>query len=182
MIGLKAQSAMEYLMTYGWAILIIAVILSVLFSLGLFNGNNLVTNACQAAPGYLCQNAVYFHGQIGQGAAGNILVTVGQSTGSTWTGANFVFVPQGTSFVAGVPAISFASSPANTVQSNQQMQSGSFATLYLPVNGLASTTVNIGSPILGSIWAQYAYVYSSGGIQQTGTAYAQLATINIRAS
>ena len=33
----KAQSAMEYLMTYGWAILIIAVVLAALFQLGVFN-------------------------------------------------------------------------------------------------------------------------------------------------
>ena len=33
----KIQSAMEYLMTYGWAILIIAVVLAVLFSLGITN-------------------------------------------------------------------------------------------------------------------------------------------------
>ncbi|MDE1833203.1 MAG: LamG domain-containing protein [Candidatus Micrarchaeota archaeon] len=33
----RAQSAMEYLMTYGWAILIIAVVLAVLFTLGVFN-------------------------------------------------------------------------------------------------------------------------------------------------
>ena len=35
--GFKLQSAMEYLMTYGWAILIIAVVLGALFSLGIFN-------------------------------------------------------------------------------------------------------------------------------------------------
>ncbi len=33
----KSQSAMEYLMTYGWAILIIAVVLGALFQLGVFN-------------------------------------------------------------------------------------------------------------------------------------------------
>ncbi|MDE1846336.1 MAG: LamG domain-containing protein [Candidatus Micrarchaeota archaeon] len=33
----KAQSAMEYLMTYGWAILIIAVVLGALYQLGVFN-------------------------------------------------------------------------------------------------------------------------------------------------
>ena len=32
----KLQSAMEYLMTYGWAILILAVALSVIFTLGFF--------------------------------------------------------------------------------------------------------------------------------------------------
>ncbi len=37
----KAQSAMEYLMTYGWAILIIAVVLGALFELGFFNSSAL---------------------------------------------------------------------------------------------------------------------------------------------
>ncbi|MGC8648845.1 MAG: LamG-like jellyroll fold domain-containing protein [Candidatus Micrarchaeia archaeon] len=35
----ESQSAMEYLMTYGWAILIIAVVLVVLFHMGIFNTN-----------------------------------------------------------------------------------------------------------------------------------------------
>ena len=34
---IKSQSAMEYLMTYGWAILIIAIVLAALFSLGVFS-------------------------------------------------------------------------------------------------------------------------------------------------
>jgi hypothetical protein len=38
---MKLQSAMEYLMTYGWAILIIAVVLGVLFQMGVFNSSSL---------------------------------------------------------------------------------------------------------------------------------------------
>ncbi len=33
----KAQSAMEYLMTYGWAILIVIIVAAALYSLGIFN-------------------------------------------------------------------------------------------------------------------------------------------------
>ena len=36
---------MEYLMTYGWAILIIAVVLGAIYSLGLFNGTSLAPRA-----------------------------------------------------------------------------------------------------------------------------------------
>jgi len=43
--GAKAQSAMEYLMTYGWAILTIAVVLGALFQLGVFNANNFAPKA-----------------------------------------------------------------------------------------------------------------------------------------
>lgn len=35
----KSQSAMEYLTTYGWAILIIAIVIAVLFELNIFNPN-----------------------------------------------------------------------------------------------------------------------------------------------
>ena len=41
----KAQSAMEYLMTYGWAILIISVVLAALFQLGVFNPMTFVPKA-----------------------------------------------------------------------------------------------------------------------------------------
>ena len=44
----KAQSAMEYLITYGWAILVVAVVLGALFSLGVFNP---LTFAPRANPG-----------------------------------------------------------------------------------------------------------------------------------
>jgi hypothetical protein len=45
---LKSQAAMEYLMTYGWSILIIAVVLGSLAYLGVFNPN---TYAPRASPG-----------------------------------------------------------------------------------------------------------------------------------
>ena len=34
----KGQSAMEYLMTYGWAILIVIVVVAALYSMGVFSG------------------------------------------------------------------------------------------------------------------------------------------------
>jgi hypothetical protein len=46
--SVKLQSAMEYLMTYGWAILVIAVVLGVLFQLGVFNSGSF---SIKAPPG-----------------------------------------------------------------------------------------------------------------------------------
>ena len=40
---------MEYLMTYGWAILIIAVVIVALFQLGIFNNSNLAPRALSGA-------------------------------------------------------------------------------------------------------------------------------------
>ncbi len=42
---LRLQSAMEYLMTYGWAILIISVVLGTLFQLGIFSSGSLAPKA-----------------------------------------------------------------------------------------------------------------------------------------
>ena len=44
-IKFKSQAAMEYLMTYGWAILIIALALGVLYSLGIMNPKNFIPRA-----------------------------------------------------------------------------------------------------------------------------------------
>ena len=48
----KAQSAMEYLMTYGWAILIILIAIGALFYLGVFSPS--VPNTCQASAPFSC--------------------------------------------------------------------------------------------------------------------------------
>jgi hypothetical protein len=47
-IKIKSQAAMEYLMTYGWAILIVTLSLAVLYSLGILNSKNF---APRASPG-----------------------------------------------------------------------------------------------------------------------------------
>ena len=45
MRGLRLQSAMEYLMTYGWMIIIVALVIGAIAALGLFNGNSLSPKA-----------------------------------------------------------------------------------------------------------------------------------------
>ncbi len=54
MMGKRAQSAMEYLITYGWAILIIAIALGVLFELGLFNPSSFVSTSCIFPADFSC--------------------------------------------------------------------------------------------------------------------------------
>ncbi|MDE1870990.1 MAG: hypothetical protein KGI06_01995 [Candidatus Micrarchaeota archaeon] len=163
-------------MTYGWAILVIAVVLSALFALGVFNGNTISENTCIATPGFLCKTPIYSHSDA------NIIVTIGQSTGTSWTSANIVFVPQGTPNVNGVPSISFNSTPANTMLSVQGMPTGATETLYLPVNSI-TFPVSIGTVEVGTIWAEYYYQVTSQGIEQTyGPAYVQIASLNLKAS
>jgi hypothetical protein len=53
----KAQSAMEYLVTYGWAILIIGIVLAALFYIGVFNPSSLSENQCILPADFGCVNA-----------------------------------------------------------------------------------------------------------------------------
>jgi hypothetical protein len=79
---MKSQSAMEYLMTYGWAILIIAVVLSVLFQLGVFSSGNFQPHAQAGA----CQVSRTVAGVSLEGQCNGLLpqyvaTFTGQSTG-----------------------------------------------------------------------------------------------------
>ncbi len=182
---------MEYLLTYGWAILIIAVALGALFYLGVFGGlstNNtlgvfnipsFLGNACIAASGFLCQNPIYSHGIISANSlAGNIIVTLGQNIGQTWSTATFVFVPQGTPSSAGVPLLDWNALLAGGVGFvlSTGLALGQTQSVTLPVNGLTSNIVLVGQAATGEIWARYQV---SGS---TITQYMQIASINIKAS
>ena len=40
----RSQSALEYMMTYGWAILIIVIVAVILYSMGIFNPSSSITS------------------------------------------------------------------------------------------------------------------------------------------
>mgnify|MGYP007094571481 CR=1 FL=1 len=54
---MKGQAAMEYLMTYGWAILLLVVVLSVLFASGIFTPAQFVREECSFTPDLTCVSA-----------------------------------------------------------------------------------------------------------------------------
>lgn len=72
----KAQSAMEYLMTYGWAIIIILVVLGVLYLLNVFTPGSIIGSVCSPQFKYVCQSAVL-------AADGQLSFLFGQNTGTT---------------------------------------------------------------------------------------------------
>jgi hypothetical protein len=179
---LKAQSAMEYLMTYGWAILIIAVVLGALFSLGVFSGASLIGNACIAGPGYYCGSTTLMHG------TGAMTAQVGQSTGSSWANSIIVFVAQGSSIgTNGFPIVYTAGNYAvsNGLVSGQ-LQTETFT-------GAIAAASAVGTPLAGAIWACYVttpsaayitYLTGTGGGCYSGTNtvyYTQIATLTTKA-
>ncbi len=138
---MRAQSALEYLMTYGWAILIIGVVLGALFSLNIFNAGGLVT-ACITIPGYECQQPILNTG-------GLLTFTLGQSTGTTFYNAQMACAS--TSNTLGLPS--------NVMAFNSLSATGA------PYNSLIyGNTIYSGTTVPISSWPCY-----SGGLPPTGT-------------
>ncbi len=77
----KAQSAIEYLTTYGWAIIIIAIVLAALFDLGLFNPGGLISTTCVFPAEFGCISAIlssssgYLNLTLQQTSQSNINIT-----------------------------------------------------------------------------------------------------------
>ncbi len=83
--GTRSQSATEYLMTYGWAILIIAIVTGAFYSMGAFSTALSGPSACIAITGYLCNDPVLYSSgalKVGFGQVGSGPITV---TGSACT-------------------------------------------------------------------------------------------------
>ena len=81
--GARSQAAMEYLMTYGWSILLIAIVLGVLFILGVFSSVG-GAGICISQPGFLC-GSPKVSSNLGD-ACGCTLLSAGACTGSTSVG------------------------------------------------------------------------------------------------
>ena len=70
----KSQTALEYLVTYGWVILIIAVALGALYALGIFNTNAFVNDVCAMPADFSCQGTAL-------GTSGFLSINITQDTG-----------------------------------------------------------------------------------------------------
>lgn len=76
----RGQAAMEFLMTYGWALLIVLVAIAVLAAMGVFSGGGVAVAACILNPSASCEAVVRSNGYVG--------VQMTQGSGSNW--ASFI--------------------------------------------------------------------------------------------
>ncbi len=129
----KSQSAMEYLMTYGWAILIVAVVLGALYSLGIFNGANFLGGTCIAAPGYLCSNPLL-------ATDGTLSLTYG------YQGPNVTVVGFACTNTTAAPA-SFTSWGLSNLEPGQEEN--------ISVSCPLSSSATIGTSYSGYLWVEY---------------------------
>ncbi len=118
----KGQSALEYMMTYGWAILIIVIVAVILYSMGIFNPRASVTASSSgfspfAVSAAVCSNSglvvAFTTGGLPNGATSVSLkeLYLSSATGmsgssATTTGFSALSVASGSSFTATVAAAS----------------------------------------------------------------------------
>ncbi len=141
----NAQSAMEYLMTYGWTILVISIVILTLSLLGIFRiGGASSSNFCTPIAPFTCSNPIL--------SSNGVLITQIEELGSTIT-------------VNGLGCSGTNTAPSSFMPTNAQLFSGVPSSLSFACN-LQSTT--IGAPFTGTLWIQY----SSGmqtGVTEIGT-------------
>jgi hypothetical protein len=96
----KSQSALEYMMTYGWAILIIVIVAAVLYSLGIFNPASSVSATVTGFSGFGGVTAECYGNGVLRISLGNSLGSqidiTSITTKNTATGVVATFVPNST--------------------------------------------------------------------------------------
>ena len=167
----RAQSSMEYLMTYGWAILIIAIAVGVLFALGLFNGSAATPNGCSPQPGFTCSNPVY--------TPNGITAMISQDSGQNYYDA-FVFVASESENIGpgGLPVNFSESNTVNMTPIGTIPPSGTvtFNFNHTAAGGIPTANIPVGTEFTGYIWIAYCL----SPVCPTPTNFAKVGTINVK--
>lgn len=149
----KLQSAVEYLITYGWMVLIISILLYALYLEGFFSGARTLPFVCLGTPSFLCSNPV-------MGSSGALTINFGYigAYPITITGLACNVTPSGKP-----PSVE---TTHITVYPNTRMN----LTFQCPITGRRA---QLGSPYSVRLWFYYD-TSSLSGLQQAyagGTAY-----------
>jgi len=139
-------------MTYGWSILIIAVILGTLAYTGVFGGGSSLPNGCLSQTGFICRSPV-------MSSNGLLSVQVGE-IGSTMT-------------VTGLGCSNSTNAPAFTSIPSTQLAGGGIYGLSFSCR---IQTNAIGSSFSGTLWIQYNSGTQSGLTAEIGAVSTKAAT------
>ncbi len=164
---------MEYLMTYGWAILVIAIIVSLLFALGLFSGGAGTPSGCVPQSGFSCTNPSY--------GTNGISATISQDSGQYYLNA-WVFVVSSGEHISssGLPVNFSTSNTANMLYIGELGPSQSATFYFKNISAAAIPTANIpvGYPFSGYIWMGYCTTPGCAA----PTSFTKVATLNLKAT
>ena len=161
----RFQSAMEYLMTYGWAVLVIALILGTLYYLGLFNSPQVV-NGCIAQPGFYCENLVFNANTTNFYVEPSFTMKIGITSTQPWTNISFVIVPEGQQITntslkdyENANDLFYWGTQVGNYYHINYLAQGEIVTptIYVAPGapGLVPRQITLGTKLTGTIWAEY---------------------------
>jgi YVTN family beta-propeller protein len=156
----RSQSAIEFITTYGWAIVAVVVAIGVLYSLGIFNLGGNTATGCTVVEGFSCTKPIL-------SSAGLLTMQLGQ------VGSIKTITATGCSRNETQPTPGSWSSTYLTLQSGQK------ANLTFNCPGISGG--QLGAIYSGTLWIQYVVVGGSGG-GSSGTATIQVGTFKIPAT
>ncbi|MEW6329120.1 MAG: hypothetical protein AB1468_03305 [Candidatus Micrarchaeota archaeon] len=143
----KAQSAMEFLMTYGWALLVLIVIFSALYISGVFRPQTV--SRCSFGPEFACVS--FSIKKIAANIRADFIIQHSQQQTISISEVSCV---RGT-------AVTYASVPAGAKQAvalslDPGLRSGTFSTTcYDPATGLPVAGMKVGDPFAGKIFVKW---------------------------
>jgi hypothetical protein len=148
----RSQSALEYMMTYGWAILIIVIVAVILYSMGIFNPSSSITFTSSGFAPFtvsssLCNNLGYKIAVIAGPIPNNAnSLTISKVYLTSATGAN-------------------TTTASYTLTNLVTLKSGQSATILIP--NVACNAANVHYSISANI--QYSYTVPTLGLQTVNT-------------
>ncbi|EEZ93034.1 MAG: hypothetical protein BJBARM4_0426 [Candidatus Parvarchaeum acidiphilum ARMAN-4] len=148
----RSQSALEYMMTYGWAILIIVIVAVILYSMGIFNPSSSITFTSSGFSPFtvsssLCNNIGYKIAVLAGPIPNNAnSLTINKVYLTSATGAN-------------------TTTASYTLTNPVTLKSGQSATILIP--NVACNSANTHYSLSAKI--QYSYTASTLGLQTVNT-------------
>jgi len=117
----KGQAAMEFLMTYGWALLVVLIAIGALAFFGLLNPSRFLPEKCELAPGLTCMD---FNAKYSSDTSTNVTILLNNGIGKTMKGVE----------------INLTDCDANAVGSFATITEGSTELIYINCSGPIANT------------------------------------------
>ena len=144
----KAQSALEYLMTYGWALLIIVIVGAALFALGVFNPGGTTALQIRGLSNFQVDDALL-------NSTGSLTMVLGVKTGKTTSVSDIDYSIQATSC-------------ANTATDGAETIPASQTRTIVMLNG-TECSLTSGDQVYADVEITYTVAGSALTHQDTGT-------------
>jgi hypothetical protein len=159
MVGLKFQAAVDFLMSYGIALIIIIIAVSVIYKVGVLNPTAAPVS-CTPFPGFSC-------GLFAINSSGALTINIGQATGGpiiihgvacssaingTTNGPAYgnIYVTSNTAYYP------YNAYPQGALQNGIELYSGSSINLYANCyNSAGIASGKLGNAFIGYVWLNY---------------------------